>query len=337
MSCFHPMRAFDVGDRTAKGKVKYQIEGETTTWVRRKDTGMPTHKYVEIPCGKCIGCRLEYSRQWAVRCLLESEYHNENYFITLTYDEEHLPRTLGNTCDGVLNEIVPTLKPKDLTDFIKRLRMYYKRHYDIDNIRYFACGEYGETYGRPHYHVIIFGLPIPDIEYFYTSIKTGEIVYKSDLLNSIWQNGFVGVGKVSFESCAYVARYVVKKRKGPDAKEYYQSLGIVPEFVRMSRRPGIAAAYFEDHKNEIYNVDEIIISRKNGPQKVKPCRYYDQKFDLEEPDLLAKIKENRQNGAKEALLQKLKRTSLTEEQYRELLEKNKMQSASKLLRKLEKM
>lgn len=331
MSCYHPLHAFDVGNKTAEGKIKYQIEAENVSWVRNKK-GFKVSNFIEIPCGKCIGCRLEYSRQWAVRCMLESKYHTDNYFLTLTYDEMNLPLVKGVADDGVI-EYVGTLQPKHLQDFLKRLRIYYKRHYDIDDIRFFACGEYGDKYHRPHYHVIIFGLPIPDLKYFTTNRKSNEVCYRSELLEKLWTHGIVGVGNVSFESCAYVARYVVKKRKGKDAA-YYKAHGIEPEFVRMSRRPGIASKFYDENKDRIYECDEIIVPRKDGPQKCKPSRYFDSKFDLEEPDLLAEIKKRRQECAKEALKDKLMRTSLNEEDYRKLMENEKLTQAQKLVRNM---
>lgn len=156
------------------------------------------------------------------------------------------------------------------------------------------------------------------------------------MLEKLWTFGIVGVGKVTWESCAYVARYVVKKQKGPNAKEYYATLNIEPEFVRMSRRPGIALNYYLKNKDKIYATDEIFVSRKNGVEKAKPSRYYDSKFDLDEPELLAEIKERRQRLAKESLRRKLENTTLSKEEYMALAERTKEQSAKKLFRNLHK-
>lgn len=335
MACYHPLNAFDIGLKTSKGKPKYRIESGETTWLRGID-GRKIFKYTEIPCGKCIGCRLAYSREWATRCSLEAQEHQDNYFLTLTYNNDHLPTRIGADAETGEIKFVGTLVPKHLQDFLKRLRIYYKRHFSIDKIRFFACGEYGDLKQRPHYHLIVYGLPIPDLEYFCTNKKSHEICYRSPLLEKLWSFGIVGVGHVSWEACAYVARYVVKKRKGPGSAEYYKALNIEPEFVRMSRRPGIALDYYEKNKYKIYETDEIIVSRKNGPEKVKPSRYYDSKFDIDEPDLLEAIKLKRQTLAKEALKQKLENTSLTKEEYLNLMERNKEQSAKKLIRNLHK-
>lgn len=332
MSCYHPLHAFDVGVRTSDNKIKYQIESGSVERVRKKN-GLWTSKYVEIPCGQCIGCRLTYSREWATRCTLEAEEHKNNYFLTLTYSPENLPTRLGSTTDGEITQ-VGTLEPKHLQDFLKRLRIYYKRHFGIENIRFFACGEYGEEKHRPHYHVIIFGLPIPDLVYFNTNRKSKEICYRSPLLEKLWTFGIVGVGEVTWESCAYVARYVVKKQKGPNSKDYYAMLNIEPEFVRMSRRPGIALNYYLKNRDKIYETDEIFVARKNGVEKAKPSRYYDKKFDIDEPEMMAEIKERRQALAKESLRRKLENTSLSKEEYMSLCERAKEQSAKKLVRSL---
>ncbi len=332
MPCYHPLHGFDVGVRTLSGKIKYQIESGSVHRVRNKQ-GAWTWKYVEIPCGKCIGCRLGYSRMWATRCTLEAESHSDNYFLTLTYDDLHLPMVNGCTTDGELT-FVGTLVPKHLQDFLKRLRIYYKRHFNIDKIRFFACGEYGDAKKRPHYHLIIFGLPIPDLSLWYTNRSSHEKVFRSSILESIWGHGIVGVGHVSWESCAYVARYVIKKQKGPGSKEYYAQLGIYPEFVRMSRRPGIALEYYEKNKDKIYESDEIFVNRKNKVEKVKPSRYYDNKFDIDDHELMELIKSRRQSTAKASLKLKLEKTSLSKEEYLALCERNKEASAKKLIRSL---
>lgn len=334
MSCYHPLHAFDVGIRTSDNKIKYQIESGDVERVRKKNM-IWTDKYIEIPCGHCIGCRLDYSREWATRCTLEANEHKDNYFLTLTYAPEYLPVRLGATLDGEITNVA-TLVPKHLQDFLKRLRIYYKRHYDIENIRFFACGEYGEEKKRPHYHLIIFGLPIPDLTYFTTNLKSKEICYRSPLLEKLWTYGIVGIGKVTWESCAYVARYIVKKQKGPNAKEYYAALNIEPEFVRMSRRPGIALDYYLKNKDKIYQTDEIFVSKKSGVIKAKPSRYYDRKFDLDEPELMKEIKDRRVMLAKEALKQRLEQTDLTKDELFALMERSKEQSLKKLVRNLHK-
>lgn len=175
----------------------------------------------QVPCGQCIGCRLERSRDWAVRCVHEAKLYKENCFITLTYDNQHLP------ANG-------SLVRRDLTNFFKRLRKQYDH-----KIRYFACGEYGDKGQRPHYHAILFNHHFSDRRVF----SAGKFpLYISDQLASLWQFGHSIIGEMSFESAAYTARYCVKKITGKDAREHYGER--LPEFSAMSRRPGIGHDFF---------------------------------------------------------------------------------------------
>lgn len=226
---------------------------------------------IQVPCGCCIGCRLDYSRQWANRCYLESLDSKYNYFITLTYDVEHVP--IGKCGNG-------TLVPDDLKKFLKDLRAYYKYHYNIDNIRYFACGEYGDISLRPHYHLITFNLPIYDLdpnfryvedgkEIVTQHVENGYIYYYSDIIHKIWNKGNILIGEATWQSMAYVARYVTKKIKGKEST-VYDSLGIEPEFVRMSRMPGLGENYFKQHYNEIYENDNIVVFNGKVSQSIQP-------------------------------------------------------------------
>lgn len=147
-----------------------------------------------VPCGKCLLCRINKSREWSFRLMLHAESCNfECSFITLTYDDDHLPKDLQ-------------IHRKELQDFFKRFR------YSLDGkrIKYFACGEYGGVSGRPHYHAIIFGLD----PFYFQGIST-EIPTKcrSGYMIKIpqWDKGLVHVAPVCVESIYYVARYLLKK------------------------------------------------------------------------------------------------------------------------------
>lgn len=192
---------------------------------------------LQLPCGQCIDCRLANSRDWANRCMLESQYYKDNYFLTLTYDPEHLP--MNNRIDLETGEVLDleetgTLVPKDLQDFLKRLRIHWQREHGHTGIRFFACGEYGEEKARPHYHLILFNCPIFDLKADHKS-KKGNMNYTSEEIAKIWQKGRIAVGSVTWDSCAYTARYVLKKINGPYSKAMYDSIGKEKEFVRMSR------------------------------------------------------------------------------------------------------
>ncbi len=232
---------------------------------------------VKIPCGRCIGCRLEYSRQWAIRCVHEAQLHEKNSFITLTYNDENLPE------DGSLNK-------KHFQDFMKRLRKQLDK--EGIKIRYYHCGEYGEKLKRPHYHAIICGYDFPDRKLF--KVKQGVRLYRSEMLERLWQYGFSTVGDVTFESAAYVARYVLKKVTGDKAEEHYQ--GKQQEYTTMSRRPGIGKEWLLKYKDDVYNYDHVII--RNGI-KCRPPKYYDEIYDEIEPEKMEKIKIKRRKKAKE--------------------------------------
>lgn len=210
------------------------------------------HGFSVFSCGNCIGCRLERSREQAMRCMHESFLHDDNCFVTLTYRELELPH----------GESGPILVPRDLELFWKRLRKEFG-----NGIRYYACGEYGERTHRPHYHACIFGLDFEDKTYEDT--KGDFDYYHSDTLDRIWGYGRCIIGDVSFESAAYVARYITAKKTGP-LKKFDDDMGITPEFVRMSRRPGLGAGWFEKFKSDIFPHGGILVRGKRS----RPPRYY---------------------------------------------------------------
>lgn len=297
MPCYHPLHAFDVGLKTDSGKIKYKVvPGDVEHYLYDNKY---YDDFIEIPCGKCIGCRLEYSRQWAVRCMLESQYHEQNCFITLTYDDDHLPpqypRINFNTGEYLGESPIHSLIKDDFRLFMKRLRDRLSNKYDIQ-IRFFACGEYGKSF-RPHYHAIIFGYDFSDDRQFFKSNFRGEKYYISQLLAECWPFGFHIIADCTFDTCAYVARYVLKKQKG---QTDYLDLMYEPEFTLMSRKPGIARQYYEDHKNEMYPNCEIFLSTPKGGKKLRPVRYYDKLYDIEEPDVMAAIKDKRRIAAENA-------------------------------------
>lgn len=217
--------------------------------------------HITVPCGRCIGCRLERSRQWALRAEHERHYHKDSCFVTLTYRDSELP--MGN--------LAATLVPRDLELFWKRLRKEYG-----NGIRYFACGEYGERTSRPHYHAIIFGLDFQDKKLH--STKGDFNLYTSDSLDRIWGYGNCIIGDATFESAAYVARYIVDKKTGPKAKVYTEK-GIEPEFCRMSRRPGLGARWFDEYKTDIFPHGKMMIRGK----KCRPPRYYLDRLEKHDP------------------------------------------------------
>lgn len=285
--------AFPVGNR----------DGEFVGWHRR------TVPLVLLPCGQCLECRTRYAAQWADRIVLEARYHEQSFFITLTYDEEHVPTVVDDNGNTNL-----TLVPKDLQDFIKRFRRQQQYYHD-NQVRFYGVGEYGHLHHRPHYHVIVFGAVLDDLRPMGKS-KVGTPLHTSETIEKLWSRGRVEVEPLSWESACYTARYTVKKL-GKAETDFYKILGIVPEFTRMSLKPAIGARYLEDNMERIYKSDEILIPTTESVRHSKPPHYYDEKYDLFFPEQMASIKENRKDVAKEALKLKLDRFSGS---YLELLE-----------------
>lgn len=271
MPCFNPLSAYMYKRRDGTNHVVFK-----PTEFRYPADG---YNLINLPCGRCIGCRLERSRQWATRISFESQLYDANAFITLTYNDEHLP---------LIDSGLPTLRPDDLQKFLKRLRF----RFSPQKIRFFGAGEYGDTTLRPHYHVCLLGFQFPDLLPF--SSDGVNPLYISQSLVDVWSHGHCIVGNLTFESAAYVARYCCKKITGKDASSHYQ--GRVPEFCRMSRRPGIGLAWYEQYQSDVYPLDEVIV---NG-RKCKPPRYFDEKFRLTYPEIYSNIKAIREEKAKDA-------------------------------------
>lgn len=290
--------------------------------------------HIQIPCGQCIDCRLQRSRNWADRCMLEQNQYTSNYFVTLTYDPEHLPFAHG--VDLITGELIQVgvLQPKDLQDFMKRLRITWQRKFGHDNIRFFACGEYGEAKQRPHYHLIIFNFPISDLKFSHNS-KRDKPIYYSEEIEKIWGKGIITVQDVTWETCAYTARYIMKKQTGLGAKDFYKLSGRVPEFVRMSRKPGIGREYYEKNKDNIYATDEIFISTSKRVFKVKPSRYYDKLYDIDSPEEMALIKKQREQTAEFKLQSKLRNTDMDYKELQEVAEQAKDNQLKSLRRNYE--
>lgn len=233
---------------------------------------------VELPCGQCIGCRLERSRQWAIRCTHEASLWEQNAFITLTYSPEHLPP------DNSLNV-------EHFQLFMKRLRKKFGT-----GIRYFHCGEYGEKFKRPHYHACLFNFDFPDKQLLRLN-HDGDKLYTSEVLNEIWGKGHTIIGDVTFESAAYCARYITKKITGENSESHYQHICEIsgeitqrkPEYTTMSRRPGIGMGWFEKYNSEIFANDFIFLNGK----KLRPPKYYNQKYELINYDYYQIIKKKR--------------------------------------------
>lgn len=248
MACYHPIEAF----RTKGGDV---------TFKRGQGVGFT----LRLPCGRCIGCRIDRSRQWAVRCVHEASLHRANSYITLTYNDDHLPtgRTLVKT---------------DFTSWIKKFREEIRSKQP--KLRYYMCGEYGDQLGRPHFHALLFGYDFPDKRKH--DEQNGNVLFTSKQLTKSWGKGFCTIGNVTFQSAAYVARYVMKKVGGDPAQAHYlhideftgECTNRIPEYTNMSLKPGIGSKWFDKYNKEVYPDDFVIIAGK----KYKTPKYYDRLF-----------------------------------------------------------
>ena len=266
MACYHPL----TGYRGVDGKVKFT------------PVDAYVDQHIKIPCGQCRGCRLERSRQWSVRLMHESQMHEHNSFVTLTYDQENLPSNGG-------------LDVKHWQNFAKRLRQV------AGPFRFYHCGEYGEENLRPHYHAILFGI---DFHADRAPLPGGgpNQLYTSKLLDKTWGKGHCPIGSVTFQSCAYVARYCMKKISGKPALEHYSRVDtdtgevhqVKPEYATMSRRPGIGKTWYDKYSRDVFPSDQVITS--NGYAALPP-KFYDTQLKLSDPSAFEELMLTRRRKA----------------------------------------
>lgn len=324
MPCYHPIEAWiHTRAKTDKGKNLLIFQYHPRNCKTTKPDLM-------LNCGRCIGCRLAKSREWAVRAVHESELYWENCWLTLTFNDQYL-HTLDNPY---------TLEsgPKSvMTKFLKRLRKKYG-----SGIRYLYCGEYGETCffcnkserscscgnyhpwrGRPHYHICLFNHDFPD-KRFWKSIN-GCNHYNSEQLDALWSDpatglcmGHATISDLTPDSAAYTARYSLKKITGDKALEddpvthlkHYQRLSpsgeiidLHPEFIRMSsgckslNTGGIGKGWLDQFSKEVLDNDAV----RFKDMQIKPPAYYDKKTQLLDPCTYDENKENRLDRAKNSV------------------------------------
>lgn len=197
----------------------------------RKKSGL----LVRVPCGQCINCRLNRARQWSLRIMHESKKYPVNVFATLTYSDDYLPAS-------------GSLQIEDLQKFFKRFR---KNRIDR-KIRYFACGEYGDRTGRPHYHIAFFNVDFSDFSAL-RSAKGGGF----QCLCVEWPYGLVHIGELTVDSANYVAGYILKKQTGK-ARKVYEDLGVQPPFCVMSRMPGIGHDFVEEYSEMLADKGYVV-------------------------------------------------------------------------------
>lgn len=268
MACFHPVSAW----RDGSGSVVFVERGD----VRAS---------LSLPCGRCIGCRLAYAQAWEVRLMHEAQLYEDNCFITLTYDDGRLPS------DGSLHY-------RDFQLFMKRLR---KRYCDR-TVRYFVAGEYGDALGRPHFHCALFNVAFRKDRKHWRKTETGFNVYRSAELEELWPLGHSEIGELTPQSANYIARYVVKKVTGDKADEHYRTIDMdtgavtwrVPEFCRMSLKPGIGARWFERYYRDVFPHDRVVA----GGVRKKVPRYYDKLMKRRDAGAVEDVKMDREIRAR---------------------------------------
>lgn len=276
MPCHFPIKGFRAKRRNPSGKYSMVMSP------RLGNSDQP----MEVPCGRCIGCRLERSRQWAIRCHHELQLYPQNAFLTLTYRPEEEPP------NGSLNK-------SHLQKFFKRYRRWLGSH----KIRYLACGEYGEKGDRPHYHAIVFNHDFRDKVPF--KKIGGNQYYISPKLEQLWTHGHCIIGEANFQTAAYVARYVTKKITGPMAEDHYgviinEETGEItprriPEYISPSRNPGLGRPWLDKFAKEVYPRDEVLVRGL----LMKPPKFYDRIHESIDDCEHAEIVEARRLAAKQ--------------------------------------
>lgn len=284
MACVKPITAY-LG---AAGQVVF---------TKREGSGRP----LSLPCGRCITCRIDRSRAWALRMVHEAQMHQESSFITLTYDSDHIPEDWSVDVEEWkrfakrLRKRAPVCCAKDPWRG-KRAESGCGR--DGKSFRFFHCGEYGDQNLRPHYHALLFGLDFSSDRVVHRRTRHGPL-YRSDTLDAAWGRGFALIGDVCFETAAYVSRYVLKKRTGVEADVYERCdpetgevWKVKPEYSSMSRRPGLGQKWFEKFGRDVFPSDEVV----HMGRKFRPPRFYDEQLERRESELLEAIKLKRQRA-----------------------------------------
>lgn len=282
MPCYHPQLAVRMPGKTQSGKHPLKFIGKASSYWNSSRRA-PTHALL-LPCRQCIGCRLEKSRQWATRLLHEIPYHDNACFLTLTYDDKHLPEN-------------QSLIKADLQTFFKNLRRRMD-YYGKQKIKYFACGEYGDQTGRPHYHAALFG-PFgchtdDDGRELQEPSRSGDLQFTHDDISSVWPYGLHRFSELTFESAAYVARYVLKKVSGNAQEAHYGDRA--PEFQTSSNGLGKSHLLGTPQAPElgwlrdVYPSDHVVLP---GRGEFLPPPYYDRLLEKTDPALYESVKKAR--------------------------------------------
>lgn len=261
-------------------------------WRGRGDDGFPKIVFtpregfhdlpVQLPCGKCPDCQSRKRGEWAARMAFEAREHDATSFVTLTYDEHHVPEDYG-------------LEVRDWQLFAKRLRKKFGR------FRYFTVGEYGGRGLRPHFHAVVYGLDFARDREFWKLTPEGYPLYRSKALTDTWAKGDAVIGTFTPQAASYVAKYVQKgDQRGKTLVRVDPVTGqcwdVRAEFATMSRRPGIGRGYFDAWRREVYQHDSVVV---DGAERPVP-RYYDRLLKDADPEAYEDVLSSRRKRVLES-------------------------------------
>lgn len=283
MVCYHPLTMYWTGRHTENGKREYTFN------INKGYCDMS----IQVPCGKCIGCKLDKSRQNGLRIMDEASQFENNCFISLTVGDKYLDRIFPG------GDVIK----KPFQDFAKRLRKRFdglqrvsvpdwwqtstRGAWNEFPIRIVYCGEYGDENGRPHYHAALMNFDFIDKQ-FYKLSDAGNRLYLSESLSELWPFGMCDIGDLNFQSAFYLARYTLKKQ-GSEQVDYNDGVIHTPPFVVYPARFGVGRLWYDKYKSDLYGLDAHYCDGR----LYKVPRFYDKKYELTAPDDMAMLKKHR--------------------------------------------
>ena len=227
-------------------------------------------------CGRCPECLSKKQSMWALRCHAQLKESKVACMVTLTYDSFKYDKN-GNIIGENLN--LRCVDKKDCQKFIKRLREYFDRVKNTQDIKYLLTAEYGKRTGRPHYHAILFGLQFDDL-IFHKKSKRGNIIYRSRTLEKLWKHGICTVDSVTVSPAIarYCTKYAVKDTGNDDTFMLVsKNLGINQLLKEFNGR----SYWLEGHEFPIpRGVWQKYISEKHASfnKKSNPERYFTTRY-----------------------------------------------------------
>lgn len=321
MACFHPMIGYKGGinPETGKNRIIVLPWNDKMTEVMKTDDN-----YFPIPCGKCIGCRQDYARQWTDRMIMEMDETDYAWFVTLTYDNDYVPKVpVLDETTGEIKSWTMTTRMQDISKFMKHVRkrfpatinpVHYERNahdpdYPIPGIRFFAASEYGTKTLRPHYHLIIFNLKLDESQLVYLkSDNRGHKLYDCPELKKCWSNyvgqdkhgrpifdplGNIMVAKVQPNTINYVAQYTNKKAS-QDLQTYVETFNLEPPKTRCSVKPGLGWYWFQKNVDKVRDFTAFYVSTEDGSREIKCPEYFYRLLSKTDEEAVQRIKADKQ-------------------------------------------